>query len=76
MTKKNSSKDTERLAADIHAELLFTFIQSEHDQKIVYYICGACVRSVFCTKHCVDCKETLTLEKIPSALSIDNEDVP
>lgn len=76
MTKKDSSKDTERLAADIHAELLFTFIPSEHDQKIVYYICGACARSVFRTKHCVDCKEALTLEKIPSALSIDNEDVP
>lgn len=73
MTKKH--KATEKLAADIHAELIFSFVPGEHDQKIVFYVCGCCARSVIRTKHCEDCKQSLILlDEKPPAISFENHD--
>ena len=48
------------LLAEIHGELLLNFVLSIHDDKMIYFVSGAFARSVYRTRKCDFCKETLT----------------
>ena len=48
-------------AESIYGELRFSIIPSQQDKLIIYYVTGACARSVVRTKNCESCKESLIL---------------
>ena len=45
--------------------MLFNYVPNSHDEKIIYYVCGALIRSVVRTKKCDACKEALALDETP-----------
>ncbi len=63
-----------KLAESLQCELLLNMIPSKQDQSIIYYVIGACARSVVRTKKCESCKETLIL--IDDAVELKFEDTP
>ena len=50
--KKDTSTENLRLVDDIRGEMLFNYVPNSHDEKIIYYVCGALIRSVVRTKKC------------------------
>ena len=56
---KDTSAEILGLADDIRGEMLFNDVPNSHDEKIIYYVCSALIRSVVRTKKCDACKEAL-----------------
>ena len=54
--KKGTSAEIMGLADDIRGEMLFNYVSNSHDEKIIYYVCDALIRSVLRTKKCDACK--------------------
>ena len=61
--KNDTSTGILRLADDIRGEMLFNYFANRHDEKIIYYVCGALIRSVVHTSKCDGCKESLSLDE-------------
>ena len=50
IVKKDTSAEILRLADDIRSEMLFNYVPNNHDEKIIYYVRGALIRSIVRTK--------------------------
>ena len=51
------------MAGDIYNLLTLSHVPDDSDQAVIYYVAGACSRSVFRMNKCASCKEILVKEK-------------
>lgn len=55
--------DVRKDACEIFGELKLNIIPNESDKAIVYYVCGACARSICRLRKCESCRESITEDR-------------
>ena len=71
--KNETATEILRLADDIRGEMLFNYVPNSHDEKTIYYVCGALIRSVVRTKKCDACKESLILDETSMQVQFEGD---
>lgn len=66
--------DVRNDACEIFGELMLNIIPNESDKAIVFYVSGACARSIFRIRKCDSCRESITEDR--DMFFVDFEDSP